>query len=157
MKIEIINKDFYATFFCILFLNRTLLMECIQYIVGYQNQRYKSSWRHSGHILHYMVINQSIGFSPNALTRPRKGPARSIHSSTEEQHCGFSQTVTHPSTNMANCCFRRHLKQLEDSWMKLKDEERRGDRECRDALKALEESKKVMLEGVRLRRSTGSG
>ena len=30
--------------------------------------------------------------------------------------------------------------------MKLKDEERKGDRECRDALKALEESKKVRLQ-----------
>ena len=27
-----------------------------------------------------------------------------MHSSTEEQHCGFSQKVTHPSTNAANCC-----------------------------------------------------
>ena len=24
--------------------------------------------------------------------------------STEEQQCGFSQTVTHPSTSTANCC-----------------------------------------------------
>ena len=37
-------------------------------------------------------------------SRPRKAPARSIHSSTEEQHCGFSQMVTNPSTNAANCC-----------------------------------------------------
>ena len=33
--------------------------------------------------------------------------------------------------------------------MKLKDEERRGERECRDSLKALEESRKVTLEVVK--------
>ena len=60
--------------------------------------------QHIWHILHYTVQDQWSGFSPSALTRPRKAPARSIHSSTEEQHCGFSQTVTHPSTNVANCC-----------------------------------------------------
>ena len=60
--------------------------------------------RHIWHILHYMFIDQWSSFRPNALTRPRKAPARSIHSSTEEQHCGFSQTVTHPSNNAANCC-----------------------------------------------------
>ena len=48
-------------------------------------------------------MNQWSGFRPNVTTCPRKVPARSIHSS-EEQHCGFSQTVTHPSTNAANCC-----------------------------------------------------
>ena len=58
--------------------------------------------RHIWHILHYTVIDQWSGFRPSALTCPRKAPARSIHSSTEEQHCGFSQTVTHPSTNAAN-------------------------------------------------------
>ena len=51
-----------------------------------------------------MVIDLRSGLRPRALTCPRKAPARSIHSSTEEQHCGFSQTVTHPSTNEANCC-----------------------------------------------------
>ena len=56
------------------------------------------------HILHYMVIDQWSGFRPNALTHPRKAPARSIHSSTEEHHYGFSQTVTHSSNNEANCC-----------------------------------------------------
>ena len=63
----------------------------------------QSHW-HIWHILHYTVIDQWSGFRPNALTRPRKAPARSIHSSTEEQHCGFSHTVTHPSTNAAYCC-----------------------------------------------------
>ena len=54
--------------------------------------------------INYTVIDQWSGFRPSAFTRPRKSPARSIHSSTEEQHCGFSQMVTHPSTNAANCC-----------------------------------------------------
>ena len=38
---------------------------------------------------------------------------------------------------------------MEDSWMKVKDDERRGDRECRDALKALEEAKKETVEAVK--------
>ena len=60
--------------------------------------------QHIWHILHYMVIDQWSGFHPSALTRPRKAPARSIHSSTDENQYGFSQTVSHPSTNAANCC-----------------------------------------------------
>ena len=51
-----------------------------------------------------MAINLVLRVSPNVITHPRKAPARSIHSSTEEQHCGFSQTVTHPNTNAAICC-----------------------------------------------------
>ena len=51
-----------------------------------------------------MVIDQWSSLRPNALTRPRKAPARSIHSSTEEQHYVFFQTVTHSSNNAANCC-----------------------------------------------------
>ena len=43
-------------------------------------------------------------FRPNAVTRPIKAPVRSIHSSTEEHHCGFLQKVIHPNTNAANCC-----------------------------------------------------
>ena len=44
---------------------------------------------------------------------------------------------------------RRHLKQLEDAWMKVKAEKRSGDQECRDALKALEEAKKEAVEAVK--------
>ena len=58
----------------------------------------------STHLTHSPLYGQRPveRLSPSALTRPRKAPARSIHSSTEEQYCGFSQMVTHPSTNEAN-------------------------------------------------------
>ena len=45
--------------------------------------------RHIWHILHYTVIDQWSGFRHNVLTCPRKAPARSIHSYTEEQHFVF--------------------------------------------------------------------
>ena len=51
---------------------------------------------------HFPLYGQWSGFRPSALTRPRKAPARSINSSTEEQHCGFSQTVT---ILFSNCIF----------------------------------------------------
>ena len=34
---------------------------------------------------------------------------------------------------------RRYMQQLEDSWIKLKEDEKRGERECRNALRELEE------------------
>ena len=51
-----------------------------------------------------MIIDLWSAFRPNELTRHTKAPARSIHSSTEAKHCGFSKTVTHPSTNSVDCC-----------------------------------------------------
>ena len=42
--------------------------------------------QHIWHIILYTVIDQWSGFRPGTLTRPKKAPAKSIHSFTEK-HC----------------------------------------------------------------------